>query len=138
MLLYAKQHIFTCVKQKKVPNFTGLMYHLKFKHDIEKCIFNHNYEISKFEKLWFLWDHIFDFWWFFFGFLLFVFVIFTKINNTATLLKYNIYIIINMYIYVYECSYVCMSVRVCVLYMEGKKVFRCYSHCEVPSFYNHN
>ena len=50
-------------KHKKLPYYTWLMYHLKFKHDIEKSIFIHNCEISKFEKLWSLWDNIFDFWW---------------------------------------------------------------------------
>ena len=59
LILYTKQYIFTCVKQNKVPYFTGLMYHLKLKHNIEKSIFIHNCEISKFEKLWSLWDHIF-------------------------------------------------------------------------------
>ena len=44
------------MKQNKVPNITGLMYHFKFKHDNEKSIF-----IRKFEKLWSSWDHIFDF-----------------------------------------------------------------------------
>ena len=61
LILYTKQYIFTYVKQNRVPNFTGLMNHLKFKHDIEKSIFIRNYEISNFDKLWSLWDHIVDF-----------------------------------------------------------------------------
>ena len=61
LLLYTKQYIFTCLQQNKVPNFTGLMYHLQFKHEIEKSIFIQNFEISKFEKLWSSWVLIFDF-----------------------------------------------------------------------------
>ena len=59
--LYTKQYIFTCVKQNKVPNFTGLMYHLKFKHQIEKSIFIQNFKILKFEKVWSSWMLSFDF-----------------------------------------------------------------------------
>ena len=61
LILYTKQYIFTCLKQNKVPNFIGLMYHLKFKHEIEKSIFIRNFEISEFEKLWSSWVVIFDF-----------------------------------------------------------------------------
>lgn len=61
LILYTKQYIFTCLKQNKVPNFIGLMYHLKFKHEIEKSIFIQNFEISEFEKLWSSWVLIFDF-----------------------------------------------------------------------------
>ena len=47
LILHTKQYIFTCLKQNKVHNFTGLMYHLKFKHEIEKSIFIQNFEILK-------------------------------------------------------------------------------------------
>ena len=61
LILYAKQYLFICVKENNVLNFTGLMFHLKFRHDIEKSIFIQNCEICKFAKLWFSWDHIFYF-----------------------------------------------------------------------------
>ena len=61
LILYAKQYLFICVKENNVLNFTGLMFHLKFRHDIEKSIFIQNCEFSKLAKLWFSWDHIFYF-----------------------------------------------------------------------------
>ena len=54
-------HIYLCETEQSIL-FHLIDVSLKFKHDIEKSIFIHYYEISKFEKLWYLWDHIFDFW----------------------------------------------------------------------------
>ena len=52
--MYGKQYIYSCSIQNKLPSLTGLLYHLKLKYDIEKCIFFKNSEIwlyAKFHKL---------------------------------------------------------------------------------------
>ena len=44
--IYKTIHIYFS-ETRQIPNFTGLMYHLKFKNEIEKSIFIQNFEILK-------------------------------------------------------------------------------------------
>ena len=115
LILYTKQYIFTCLKQNKVLNFTGLMYHLKFKHEIGKSIIIQNFEISEiFQRILRSFGHhgclflIFD---------NYEFVLFLYIQIHWATMIYYMYLICKLCILhifeYYERSYVCMSVRKC-------------------------
>lgn len=59
LILYTKQYIFQCLYNKKVPIFAGLLCHLNFRYEIEKCVAIRNSSYDKHNDRWFEWKNLF-------------------------------------------------------------------------------
>lgn len=60
IILYTKQYIFNCLKQKKIPHLKGLLQHIYFKYKVERYISIKSCEMLKFDKQWSNWKNIFE------------------------------------------------------------------------------
>lgn len=60
IILYVKQYIFISLMQNKMPNFLGLLSHLRIKYHVEKYAAIQNQKLRNFEKLWLTWKNILD------------------------------------------------------------------------------
>ena len=60
LILYTKQYIFLCLKKGKTPRLMELLFYLRNKYKVEKCIAYQNSEIQKFDNTWQIWKNIFD------------------------------------------------------------------------------
>ena len=60
IILLSKQNIFSCLLQNKEPTLCGLLWHIKMKYCIERCVSIHNCKLADFEKQWHVWKNIFE------------------------------------------------------------------------------
>lgn len=60
IILYVKQYIFISLMQNKMPNFLGLLSHLRIKYHVERYAAIQNQKLRNFEKLWLTWKNILD------------------------------------------------------------------------------
>ena len=59
IILYTKQYIYLCLKQKRIPTLCELIHFLKFKYKIEKYAYIQKLQHSTFEKWWSTWKDMF-------------------------------------------------------------------------------
>lgn len=60
LIIFTKQYIFYCVKNKKCPNIKGLLNHLQTNYSVEKSICLRNSCMNKFNSKWAEWSKFFE------------------------------------------------------------------------------
>ena len=59
IILITKQYIYKSLKQKKIPNISGILNHFQYNYQTEKFIALKNGRIEFFSKIWSPWNNLF-------------------------------------------------------------------------------